>query len=434
LERLYAGLAVGDDPRPVLVRRLLPGTPPEERVETAGVFQRHMDRLARLTDVGTLPVREYTSTSDGPFVFVTDVPSGVTLRELVEANGPLPLETTAAIGVALGERLVHAHGVGVIHGALHGDNVLLNQDGNLTIMEMGLVPMLMERLAGRLQRFPTAWVSIFPEAGAVSPDVLRGETLGPWTDVYGLGVLLYRMLTGAAPYEGTAVLAQNTILTGRAPVRVHHVLPEVDERVALLVDACLARDIATRPASVAEVVAGLQDIARPWVEVTSTLRSFLSNQSYFDRFESLLRVVNSDEAMDDESEASVAYLFADTGEPLSEATLIQQMSPEQRRLFMHLTKHKAEGGLGGSNSMGDQIKRGAVLGVIVAVVAILILWPGWMDSLGGGNQAESSSETPATSTAEDVVIPHHGPEAHDERRWRRPLEILAQPSSEYSDE
>jgi serine/threonine protein kinase len=434
LERLYAGVTAGEDPRPVLVRRLLPGTPPEERVETAGVFQHHMSRLARLTDIGTLPVREYTSTSDGPFVFVTDVPTGVTLRELVDAAGPLPVATTAAIGVALGERLVHAHGVGVIHGALHGDNVLLNQDGTLTILEMGLVPMLVERLAGRLQRFPTAWNSIFPEAGAVSPDVLRGETLGPWTDVYGMGVLLYRMLTGTAPYEGTAVLAQNTILTGSNPVRVHHELPDVDVRAAALVDACLARDIATRPASVAEVVAGLQDIARPWSEVTSTLRASLSNQSYCDRFESLLRVVNSDEAMPHESEASVAYLFADSDEPLSEATLIQQMTPEQRRLFMHLTSHKAAGSIGGSNSMGVQIKRGAVLGVIVAVVLILILWPGWMDSLVGGNEAESSSATPAESPNEDVVIPQHGPEAHDERRWRRPLEILVQPSSESSEE
>ena len=229
---MYAGVSSDDDARPVLVRRLLPGTPAEEREETAGVFQRHMERLSHLQDEGTLPVREYTRDPDGPFVLVTDVPRGQTLGELVERVGPFPVPVAAAIGVTLGERLVHAHEMGVVHGALHRDNVLMNRSGALAILEMGLVPMLMERLAGRLQRFPTAWNSLFPESGAVSPDVLRGEEVGSWTDVYGLGVLLYRMLTGLSPYEGTAVLAQNTILTGTAPVRIQDVLPDLDARVA----------------------------------------------------------------------------------------------------------------------------------------------------------------------------------------------------------
>ena len=74
LERVYSGHGLSEPDHEVLVRHLLPGTPGQERQETAEIFKRHMMSLVELTAPTTLPVLEFTHDEDGPLYWVTDMP------------------------------------------------------------------------------------------------------------------------------------------------------------------------------------------------------------------------------------------------------------------------------------------------------------------------------------------------------------------------
>ena len=80
-----------------------------------------------------------------PLYLVTDVPRGTTLGELVSYVGTLPTEFVAALGLALTKRLHYAHERGVTHLALHRDSVLIRPDGTVTITDLGIAAMWVER-------------------------------------------------------------------------------------------------------------------------------------------------------------------------------------------------------------------------------------------------------------------------------------------------
>ncbi len=141
LERLFVGESHQDSSQRVLIRRLLPGAPDEEKAETAAVFQQHLERLSCLTHPDTLPVHEFSCGESGPFVVATDVPTGATLTELIESRGAFSSSVTASIGLAIAERLAHAHELSIVHGALHPQSVLINTQGNVVLMDLGLAPM-----------------------------------------------------------------------------------------------------------------------------------------------------------------------------------------------------------------------------------------------------------------------------------------------------
>ena len=432
------GESTEDPSRRVLIRRLLPGAPDEEKAETATVFQQHLDRLAQLTHPDTLPVHEFSCGEAGPFVLATDVPTGVTAAELIESHGPLSSRQAASLGYAIATRLFHAHELSIIHGALHPGSVLVNGQGNVVLMDLGLAPMLLDRLSARLQRFPAAWNAVFPTPGAVSPEVLKGETPSVQTDVYGLGVLLYTLLTGRTPFEGTAVLAQNAILLGTVPIQTADAVPDVDVTLAGIVDRCLERDPSRRPADLSEIIAALETLADPMSTALDTLQSHVHNKPYVDRFESRLRVVDAAASSADLSEPpSVAYLFSDATVPSSEAELLRQLTPEQRHLFIRMTAENSVRDEGRHGRVRFQIRRGVVMGAIVGVVAVMILWPSWMDDTPDPSQpytppapVESSPADESVSADEEASEkenPIRLEERVDGRPWRRPMEIRPEP-------
>lgn len=412
LERIYAGAPVGASGDRVLVRQLLPGLPDTEAAETGDVFERHMARLSTLSHPGTLPVREYGRGATGPFYFVTDVPKGTTLAELLRSAGSLPAATVCAVGVALAERLTHAHGAGVCHLGLHRGNVLVCANGDLTVIDLGLVSLLLERVDDRLRGVHAAWDSLFPDPGAIAPELLATEATGPATDVYGLGALLYLLATAVLPYSGSSVLAYNAILAASRPPDPRREIPDLDASLSELISSCLERRPADRPgldqvqerlrACVEDDVHRLDRALAPYAPV-------LHMRSYLDRFEPLLRVVDGGRGRPDDPpppSPAVVPLFGGDSAPTSQAELLASMSPEQRRIY--LSGGRAQGVELGTGTRRDQVRRGMVFGVILAAVGLLAFLPTWLDRLDGtGDQAvlaaPEAASPPPTSPAGPTI-------------------------------
>lgn len=438
LERLYCGRPRKEEAREVLVRQLLPGLDDAERDATRPLFEEHFARLATLTDPGCLPLRERANPADSssPLYLVTDAPTGITLGELARAAGSLPTGLAARVVTDVIDRLIHARAAGVLHLAVQRGSVLVDAEGRVTLVDLGVAPFLLERLSGVLGVGPSAsggarpawvgaaWDSLFADPAAVAPELVAGEALTPAADVYGVGALLYFLLTAAMPYTGSSVVIYNAILSGRGALDPRAHVEAIEPAVAELVSACLARDPAARPPDLEAVRAVLAPRAEPVSAFLTAYGPVLRSRPYVDRFQPLLRLVGggggAPGAYELAAEADVVVpLFQGSAEPLSEGELLARMSPEQRRIwFSGATDGRSEGG------PGTATRRGITLGVVIAVVLLAAFAPGVLQDLGSesSSSAADSRREPAPLPELQAVPDLRGSEDW-ERSERRNLEL-----------
>lgn len=124
---------------------------------------------------------------------------GINLKERIRRIAPFTLAVTVDFAVAIAEALHHAHQSGVIHGDLRPQNVIISPEGVLKVTDFGMVQAFMaspKAASHNLSQF-----SYYQ-----APETISGAPVTPAADIYGLGVILFEMLTGSLPYTGETPL------------------------------------------------------------------------------------------------------------------------------------------------------------------------------------------------------------------------------------
>lgn len=193
---------------------------------------------ARLSHPNIVTVLDVGRSEHGVYLiqeFLTGVPLS---RRL--SGGALPLREVLRIGVELARGLAHAHAHGVVHRDLTPGNVQLCEDGQVKLLDLGMAAALGRR---KLEGGTPAFMA--PEQAEGAPEDER-------TDVYALGVLFYKMLTGATPVDVDSSGRPRSVSRGL----------EVTEAPALagLVEAMLARSPTDRPRDAGAVLEALLEI------------------------------------------------------------------------------------------------------------------------------------------------------------------------------
>ncbi|MFF8409816.1 serine/threonine-protein kinase [Streptomyces omiyaensis] len=218
-------------------------------------FAREVEALERVGGTGTAPVLGSDTTSASPWVAIGYVP-GPSLRAVVgDEYGPLPPATVRALGAGLGRALDHIHRAGLVHRDLKPSNVLLTVDGP-RIIDFGIARAVDTVTDGGL----TSTGAVVGSPGFMSPEQVRGEKLGPASDVFCLGSVLAYAATGRSPF-GTSDSGVHALM-----FRIAHDEPDLtDVAPALtgLIRACLAKDPAARPTA-AEIAETLP-VPDPWL-------------------------------------------------------------------------------------------------------------------------------------------------------------------------
>jgi eukaryotic-like serine/threonine-protein kinase len=177
----------------------------------------------------------------------------------------------------VGRALAFAHQQGLIHRDIKPQNVLLNGEGRAKVTDFGIARSL--EAVGH-----TETGTILGTSHYIAPEQARGEHVDAQTDVYSFGVVLYEMLTGEVPFSGDNFLSVALRHVNDSVPSVLERRPDCPLRLAALVERCLAKDPAERPASMDAVVSELDATLaeldqRPDGDATMIVKSPVVKQS-----------------------------------------------------------------------------------------------------------------------------------------------------------
>jgi serine/threonine protein kinase len=156
--------------------------------------------VAALSHPGIVAIYDVAVDRDSAAI-VFEMIDGETLAQRLQRERILPPRAAARIGAEVAEALDHAHERGVVHRDVKAANVLIGKDGEANLVDFGISRILADE-ATQL----TAEGTVTGTLRYMAPEQLRGEEVGPATDVYATGILLAEMLTGEPPFEATTPL------------------------------------------------------------------------------------------------------------------------------------------------------------------------------------------------------------------------------------
>ncbi len=216
-------------------------------------FDREVELIRSLVHPRIVAYLDEGITVDDERYLVMEWLAGHPASERVE-QGPLPAADALTIVRAAAEGLAHAHAAGVVHRDLKPSNIFLVDDdpAKTKLIDFGVA-----RFAGHTM---TSTGALLGTPAYMAPEQIEGKT-SEATDIYGLGVTLFKLLTGQLPFRADnagAMLVE--ILRGRAP-RICSVRQDLPASFGALVDSMMHREPTARPASMGDLLLELADAA-----------------------------------------------------------------------------------------------------------------------------------------------------------------------------
>src|SRR5262245_46981603 len=166
---------------------------------------------------------------------------GETLKVRLQ-RGPLPLTEALDIAIQLAGALAVAHRAGIIHRDIKPANVVVNESNKVKILDFGLALTAGETRLTRAGR--TVGTVVY-----MSPEQVGGREIGPRSDLWSLGVVLFEMLTGRFPFPGASDWAVLEAVVNREPESLAKVRPGLPRDLDRLLARLLAKDPEARIAS-----------------------------------------------------------------------------------------------------------------------------------------------------------------------------------------
>ncbi|MCE9608322.1 MAG: protein kinase [Planctomycetia bacterium] len=180
---------------------------------------------------------------------------GESLAARLEKGAALPVGEALRVALETAQGLAAAHARGLIHRDIKPANIWIDAKGDrVKVVDFGLA----RDLTSDVQLTQSGALAGTP--AYMSPEQVEARPLDARTDLFSLGCVLYRMLTGRNPFTGQTLVSVLNAVTGTTPPAVESLNPRVPRAAVQLVERLLAKNRNERPASADEVVVELQKI------------------------------------------------------------------------------------------------------------------------------------------------------------------------------
>ncbi|HEY3353264.1 MAG TPA: serine/threonine-protein kinase, partial [Polyangia bacterium] len=216
-------------------------------------FQREARAASRLDHPNCVKVFDFGQTEDGLLYLVMELLQGESLGQVL-LRGPLPWARALRAGRQVANGLAHAHGHDLVHRDLKPDNVFLCPGDRVKVLDFGLCKQVSDVESGITQ----AGV-VFGTPEYMSPEQAESRPLDGRADLYSLGALLFRAVTGDLPFHASSyvgLLTQHLTATPPVPSELRPDLG-IPVEVDALILALLEKEPERRPATAAAVVAAI---------------------------------------------------------------------------------------------------------------------------------------------------------------------------------
>jgi eukaryotic-like serine/threonine-protein kinase len=243
-------------------------------------FECEARAVARLSHPNIVKLFDYGLTERGSYLVLEYLPGG-SLKDRLTPGQPLDDEHTERIAQEVAAGLAHAHDYGVIHRDLKPSNILFDAEGRAKIADFGIA-----RADG--QTTLTAAGTMLGTAAYLSPEQATGEPVGPASDVYSFGTILFHLLTGRLPFDGESAVELALKRRSEPAPSVESFRPDAPRSLSLLCAAALAKDPGARPADGKELLAMLDEGKPPPAALAATETAELQSRSLRRRVAPLL--------------------------------------------------------------------------------------------------------------------------------------------------
>ena len=215
-------------------------------------FKREALAASRLTSINTVQVWDFGH-SDGLTYLVMELVAGEDFGKLLKAQGPLPFNRVAKIAVQVCNSLIEAHARGIVHRDLKPENLLILETGGSELQD--LVKVLDFGLAKLHEDDNRPNPNDITTTGAIvgtpyymAPEQIRGEVVDGRADLYALGAVMYRAITGTPPFTATQPMAVLTQHLTEPLVPPHERAPNlgIPPEASQLIAKAMSKDVAGR--------------------------------------------------------------------------------------------------------------------------------------------------------------------------------------------
>lgn len=188
------------------------------------------------------------SVTDQLQYIVMEYIDGITLKEyLKQRGGALTWKEVVHFATQVLSALDHAHSKGIVHRDVKPQNIMLQADGSIKMMDFGIA---------RFSRAQSQTVSdkAIGSVHYISPEQAKGDHTDARTDIYSVGVMLYEMLSGKLPFDGTGTVSIAIMQISEKPKPLAEVAPNVPAGLRQITEKAMEKDPAARYQSAAEML------------------------------------------------------------------------------------------------------------------------------------------------------------------------------------
>lgn len=208
-------------------------------------FRREAQLHAKLSHPNVASVHAFVHEGDKQIMVMEYVP-GVSLDEFLRSGGPVPVQRALGIFRRVLDGIEHAHGCGIVHRDIKPANIMLADNGQVKVMDFGIARAL------DCQESLTRHGQVTGTAKSMSPEQIRGAKADVRSDIYSLGIVLYTLLAGRAPFDGQNDHALMMAQVEQAPPPLGPLVDDLPPKLEAIVMRALEKDPGARFQAVRE--------------------------------------------------------------------------------------------------------------------------------------------------------------------------------------